>query len=146
MFFLILVLVPVLRRPEYKSIFSRLFQNVGRRFRTVGWVSLLVLLFTGVTNLLFRGYSASDILSGRVFQGSFGHILLQKLIIVVLIFIISIVHDFWIGPKASALMRQGPGSPEALMYRKAATWLGRVNFILAILVVALAVLLVRGGF
>lgn len=145
MFFLILVLIPVLRRPEYQSIFSTLFLKISRRFRTVGWTSLFLLVFTGITNLVFRGFGLSDFLSGRIFAGPFGHVLLQKLILVALIFLISIVHDFWIGPRAVALIRQAPGSPQTRKFRQIIVWLGRINFILAILVVALAVLLVRGG-
>ena len=146
MFFLILVLVPVLRRPEFESVFSKLFLKIGRRFRTVGWISLFLLVLTGIINLAFRGYGLSDFLSGRIFAGSFGHVLLQKLILVVLILLISVTHDFWIGPRATALIRREPMSPESRKYRRMAVWLGRLNFILAILVVALAVLLVRGGF
>lgn len=145
MFFLILVLVPVLRSPEYESIFSKLFLKIGRRFRNVGWISLCLLVLTGIINLAFRGYGLSDLMSGAVFAGTFGHILLQKLIAVVLILLISLAHDFWIGPRALALIRQDPRSPESRKYRRMTAWLGRLNFILAILVVALAVILVRGG-
>ena len=146
MFFLILVLIPVLRRPEYESVFSKLFLKIGQRFRVVGWISLCLLVLTGVINLAFRGYGLSDFLSGRIFVGTFGHVLLQKLILVVLILLISVVHDFWIGPRAMALIMQEPKSSESRKYRRMTVWLGRLNFILAILVVALAVMLVRGGF
>ncbi len=145
MFFLILVLVPVLRSPEYQSIFSKLFLKIGRRFRNVGWISLFLIVLTGIINLAFRGFGLTDFLSGRIFAGSFGHVLLQKLILVVLILLISVVHDFWVGPRAVALMRGDPKSSESRKYRQITSWLGRINFILAILVVALAVLLVRGG-
>ncbi|MEQ9618403.1 MAG: CopD family protein [Deltaproteobacteria bacterium] len=145
MFFLILVLIPVLRDPEYESIFSRLFLKIGQRFRNVGWISLCLLVLTGIINLAFRGYDFSDFLSGRIFVGTFGHVLLQKLVAVVLILLISIVHDFWIGPRAMALIRREPKSPESRKYRLITVWLGRLNFVLAILVVALAVVLVRGG-
>jgi copper resistance protein D len=145
MFFLILVLIPVLREPEHKGIFSRLFSQIGTRFRTVGWVSLFLLIVTGTLNLAFRGYGISDLISGRIFEGRFGRILLEKLVIVALILLISVVHDFWIGPRASDLIRQDPQSPASRKFRGAAVMLGRINFILAVLVVLLAVMLVRGG-
>jgi putative copper export protein len=146
MFFLILVLIPVLRRPEHQGIFSGLFYQTGMRFRTVGWISLSLLIVTGTFNLAFRGYGISDLMTGRLFDGQFGRILMEKLIIVGLILLISVVHDFWIGPKASELMRQDPQPPASRKYRSAAVMIGRLNFVLALLVVMLAVMLVRGGF
>ncbi len=145
MFFLVLILIPVLRKPEYQSIFSTLFRQVGVRYRLIGWVSLILLLVTGTINLAYRGYGFSDFFSGLIFRGTFGHILLQKLIFVGIILVLSIVHDFWIGPRTSALIRQDPVSPESMRYRRMASWLGRLNFIMAIIIVALAVMLVRGG-
>lgn len=145
MFFLILILIPVLRNPEYKSIFSTLFRRIGIRYRLIGWISLVLLIITGTINLAYRGYGLSDLQSGVIFQGTFGHILLQKLIIVALILIVSLIHDFWLGPRTSALIGKDPASLEAKRYRTLASWLGRVNFLMALIVVALAVMLVRGG-
>jgi putative copper export protein len=145
MFFLILVLIPVLRKPELQGFFPAVFYQAGVRFRLVGWVSLILLIITGTINLACRGYGFSDLLTGRIFDGSFGRVLLQKLIIVGLVLLISIVHDFWIGPRASEIIREDPLSPRGKSFRRAAVMLGRLNFILALLVVLLAVLLVRGG-
>jgi uncharacterized membrane protein len=47
MFFLPLVLVPVLRRQEPK-LRAVLLDAVGRRFRTVGWIAIGLLLVTCV--------------------------------------------------------------------------------------------------
>ena len=145
MFFLILILIPVLRNPEYKSIFSTLFRRIGVRYRLIGWISLILLIVTGSVNLAYRGYGFSDLWTGLIFKGTFGHILLQKLIIVGLVLLLSVIHDFWLGPRTTALIRKDPTSPEAKQSRTIASWLGRINFIMALLVVALAVMLVRGG-
>lgn len=145
MFFLFLVLIPVLRKPEFQGLFAKIFYQAGVRFRLVRWVSLLLLVLTGTFNLAYRGYGFSDLTTGRLFEGPFGRVLLQKLVIVGLIVLTSVVHDFWIGPRASELMRVGPESPESRKYRSAAVWIGRLNFIMALLIVLLAVMLVRGG-
>lgn len=146
MFFLILILIPVLRKDEFRPIFPAVFHRAGVRFRVVGWASLILLILTGAFNLAYRGFGFSDLLSGRLFYGPFGRTLLMKLVLVALILVVSAVHDFWIGPKASALVREDPRSPRGIGMRRAAVMLGRLNFVLALLVVFLAVILVRGGF
>ncbi len=145
MFFLVLVLIPVLREPEFRPLFPSLFHRVGVRYRLIGWISLALLVLTGIFNLAYRGFGLGDLFSGRLFEGPFGRTLLMKLVMVALILVVSAVHDFWIGPTASALVREDPLSPRAKILRRAAVMMGRLNFVLALLVVLLAVFLVRGG-
>lgn len=144
MTFLILVLVPALRNNVDRKTFSTLFHSVGVRFRSIGWISLLLLVVTGIFNLNFRGYDMADLWSGALFSGGFGHVLMQKLIAVTVIFSISIIHDFWTGPEATRLSREDPRSGKAANYRKAAVWMGRINFLLGLAVVGMGILLVRG--
>jgi uncharacterized membrane protein len=47
MIFFAVAVVPVIRRPEYRSVFAELVRDVGARFRVLGWVSVLVLIATG---------------------------------------------------------------------------------------------------
>jgi putative copper export protein len=134
MVFLVAVVVPALRHD--REALRATMQTFGKRFRTVGWVCLATLVATGTFNLLHRGYSLGDIVSGAVFAGAWGHVLAHKLGLVAVILVLSGVHDFWIGPRA---VREGG---EGL--RKTASMLGRVTFACALAVVALAVTLVRG--
>jgi hypothetical protein len=52
------------------------------------------------------------------------------------------VHDFWLGPLAGRLRA---GTPEALRARRLAAWLARINAVIGIVIVILAVRLARGG-
>lgn len=144
MTFMIMVLVPALRKNVDRKTFSALFHSVGVRFRKIGWIALLLLIITGVYNLDFRGYDLEDLWTGALFMGEFGHVLMQKLIAFSAILLISIVHDFWIGPTATRLARQDPLSQQTARYRKSAAWMGRINFMLGIIVVAMGIVLVRG--
>ena len=144
MVFIILVVIPILRRSEYREIYTEVLHKVGIRFRLLGWVSLLLLIVSGVFSLLYRGYGISDLQSGRIFQGEFGEILLHKLVLVISTLVISAVHDFWVGPKATGFSLRDPASKESLRFRRIASWLGRINFVIALLIVALGVMLVRG--
>lgn len=144
MVFLALVIVPLTRQPEYRPGAAALIQATGVRFRRVGWVCLLLLVLSGIANLVHRGFGWHDVWSGHLFAGIFGHTLAMKLALVFLILLISVVHDFFIGPRATALGQTATDSPKAMRLRRQASWVGRLNLLLALGVVALGVLLVRG--
>ncbi|MBI2565950.1 MAG: CopD family protein [Candidatus Schekmanbacteria bacterium] len=142
--FLALVVVPVTRRPALRSLAPRLVLETGMRFRSVGWTCLAVLLITGAFNLYCRGFGATELLSPWFWRTDFGFALLLKLALFAFVLALSAVHDFAIGPRASALLIADPESAAALRYRRTAGWMGRLNALLALAIVWLAVVLVRG--
>jgi copper resistance protein D len=144
MVFLALVLVPVTRQPNYQRLAPSLIHLTGVRFRWVGWVCLLLLILSGTFTLAYRGFGWTDVREGELWQGRFGQVLAIKLIVVVLILVLSSFHDFIVGPQATAVGWVVPGSPKALQLRRLASWLGRLNVVLALAAVAWGVLLVRG--
>lgn len=144
MLFLVTVLVPMLRRPEMRARALEMFHLIGVRFRVVGWVALGTLVVTGVFNVLHRGYRLSDLFDGRAYAGPWGHTLAAKLAFVLLILAFSAVHDFWLGPRATRLAREGAPAEQRERYRRAASMLGRASLIFALVILALAVKLVRG--
>lgn len=145
MLFLVLVLVPVLRRQEYRGVAGSLIHWTGVRFRWVGWVCLALLLASGMLNLGFRGFTWQDLWTGRLWQGPFGRALGVKLLLVALILLLSVLHDFVIGPRATASWQRAPEAVETRRLRRTASWIGRLNLVLGLIVVLLGVLLVRGG-
>lgn len=143
MFFLAAVGAPVLRKVEDPALRSRLFRALGVQFRWVGWICIAVLLVTGVGNLHFRGLMSWEILGDPSFwSGTYGRALGWKLAAVTVMVVVSAVHDFWLGPKAGELRA---GSAEARRARRWASWLARVNALVGILLVFVAVRLARGG-
>lgn len=143
MFFLSLVGAPVLRGLEPESLRADVFRRIGARSRTVGWGAIAVLLATGVANLRFHGLLHGAVLRDPAFwSGRYGSALAWKLAAVAVMLVVQALHDFVLGPRASRLE---PGSPEAIRSRRAATWLGRVNGIVGVLLVLAAVRLARGG-
>lgn len=143
MIFFALVGAPVLRRVESPDLRRRLFQAFGEQFRWVGWISILVLLATGVGNLHFRGLLTARVWTGLDYWVStpYGRILGAKLLLVTAMLVLQAFHDFVLGPSATRLE---PGSPEALRSRKWASWLGRINALLGLALVYVAVMLTRG--
>lgn len=143
MFFLVLVVVPFLRRegPEKASAFMH---AAGVRFRTIGWVCFFIFLVTGAFNLYFRGVRLTSFVNPAWLGSSYGKLVLTKLALFALIVALSAVHDFIVGPAATRALRLGPGAPEALALRRKASLMGRANALLALAIVLVAVMLVRG--
>jgi putative copper export protein len=137
--FIAAVLVPVLRRGD-EATRSRVLRESGPALRALGWISFAVLLVTGVFNIAARGYRLRD-LDDRLWQGPFGHALTWKLLLFAGVLGLSAVHDFRLGPRAAGLE---PGSPAALRSRRLASWIGRLNLLLALAILFFATMLVRG--
>lgn len=142
--FLALVLIPAIRRPEFGSIALELILWTVLRFRLVGWFCFLVFIVTGTANLIFRGVTWSDVFNPLFWRGSFGSVLTVKLVIVAIILAISAVHDFVVGPRATAAWQQDAKSKETARLRKQAVQIARINLFLALIAIALGTMLVRG--
>lgn len=145
MLFLALVAAPATRHlPPAER--GALFSVLGRRFRVVGWTSIAILVATGLLNVRFRGIGWEAVVSGRLFGSEFGRVLAAKLGLVAAMLVVAAVHDVVLGP-ASVRASAGTGPVafgQAATLRRRASLLARLNAVLALLVVALAVALVRG--
>jgi uncharacterized membrane protein len=143
MFFLGVVGAPVLRTVEPPALRAELFRRLGESFRNAGWVAIAVLFVTGVLNLQLRGMLAWELLSSRAFWGTpFGTALLGKLLAVGVMIVISALHDFVLGPRAS---RVSAGTRDSQRLRIRAAWFARANAFVGIALVFFAVRLARGG-
>jgi putative copper resistance protein D len=122
MLFIALVLVPVTRRLADPALRTRLVQDTGRRFRAVGWVALGLIVATGLGNLVLR----PELLWAPRFH--------VKLGLVGLALGLAALHDFVLGPRA--------GRPDAApTARVRASWVARVNVLVALAIVALGLAL-----
>ena len=144
MLFTVVVLVPVSRHNLFKGIKGQFFAVVGKKFSRASWLIFPVLIVTGITNLLGRGYSLPDLASTSFWLSEFGQALAVKLHLFAFILIISGVHDFYAGPKAAALMDDAPDKSKTLRFRKLSSWLGRVNLLLGLGILYYAMKLLRG--
>ncbi|MFM2416568.1 MAG: hypothetical protein RL385_1291 [Pseudomonadota bacterium] len=144
MVFLVLVVVPILRRGDRKSA-AALMSASGKRFRSVGWTCFVVLLITGSFNLWWRGVGFAQLFDMTFAARGFGLVMWLKLSVFGLVLILSAVHDFVIGPRATALLQAAPAGADAERMRRVASLMGRVTALLALVLFALAVVLVRGA-
>jgi copper resistance protein D len=143
--FLVLVLIPAIRQPEFTAMGARMIRWTARRFRWVGWLSFVVFILTGAGNLAFRGVTWNDLTSGIFWRGSFGSVLMLKLAAFALILALSSVHDFSIGPRANAAWESDPKSTLSARLRRQAVRMARLNLLLALVAIFLGIMLVRGA-
>jgi uncharacterized membrane protein len=118
MLFIALVLVPTARALGDATLRARLIRDSGQRFRAVAWIALGVLALTGLLNLWLQ---PAWLHSGR-FHGKLG--------LVGLALLLSAVHDFVLGPRASL-----PGADPSARVR--ASWIARLNVLVALAIVLL---------
>jgi copper resistance protein D len=142
MFFLAMVGAPVLRAVEPPELRAHLFNRIGVESRNAGWVAIGVLVVTGLDNLHFRGLLRWDVLGTASFWGThYGHALAWKLAAVLVMIVISALHDFFFGPRAF----DKAGTAAAARWRRWSAWLARANVVVGVVLVYFAVRLARGG-
>lgn len=149
MVFLVGALLPVAKQPPFAPHLLLLIDRTGRRFRTLGWLGFALFLATGIVALGARGFTWADAWSGRLWQGAWGERLALKLALVAVMLVLQALHDFWLGPQAVANAEHAndagvPNPHPTSPLMRSARWIGRVNFLLTLAVIWLAVRLVRG--
>ena len=105
---------------------------------------VLLLVLTGSFNLWFRGVRLSDFGRAEWLASPFGKTVVVKLGVFLAVLAISAVHDFRLGPQATRAIAADPTSVISQRARRQASWLGRLNVLLALVLIAAGVMLVRG--
>ena len=145
MAFLVLVVVPWLRKQAGATDAGKFLRETGERFRDVGWVCFAIIALTGTFNLSVRGVRWADFLSSEWRSSSFGKIVLFKVAAFSAVLLVSALHDFVLGPRATRAMMRDPRSTEAQALRRKASLIARVNVLFALALVGAGVMLVRGA-
>lgn len=138
------VLVPASRHQLLKNKKGAFFTLIGKKFSRISWILFIVLIVTGITNLLTRGYAPEQLLQSGFWTQAFGGNLFIKLNLFAAVLIVSGTHDFYAGPKAAQLMDEQPDSDITKRMRKISSWLGRLNLLLGLGILYYAMRLLRG--
>lgn len=143
MLFTAAVLVPASRDRMFENRRGAFFSLAGTLYSRISWVVFPLLLLTGITALIGKGYAFGDLFTSWFWGSPYGKTLAGKLHIFGLVLITSAVHDFWLGPRAARLMDKIPDSPLTARYRKASSWIGRLNLLFGLAILWYAITLVR---
>lgn len=136
MLFLTIVVVPFLHSIPDPQEKSKIYQVVGKKYRFWGWVAIIALLVSGPVLLAtLYGLPMSALADPGFSASGFGKAVHIKLALVGIIVVSSLLHDFWLGPKART-------SPSLSRWARI---FGRSNLIIALLIVLFAVFIRTGG-
>ena len=132
---LVFTAVPTLRTLPMDER-TRSVKLLGQRWKPIGWGSLAVLAGTGA-GLAFGYWNATD--PDVLFHSRFGHLLITKAVLFVLLVTSAFLHDFVIGPRLNRQMREG--RPATL--RRPMIAVGWTSFVLPITIPILGVMITR---
>jgi uncharacterized membrane protein len=138
MLFLSLVAVPLLKQDPDPHSAQRGFVNLARRFRTFVWGALSLLVVTGSVLLGNVVHSSAPL-------SSWPPIVITKLTLVLMLVVVSLMHDRIIGPKVRTLKQKVSSelsTGETLLLR-ISPLLGRLTLFLGLGVLLAAVIMVR---
>lgn len=130
MLFFSLVLVPSLRGLP-ASLRADLMSQIGQRYRRAGWMSLAVLLVTGLIRLYQLGFVPLTA-DGWIWA---------KLALVLVMVGLTLLHDLILGPRSIQVSRSTEG-PHPL--QRTVRWIARLNLVIGLFVVLAAVYVARG--
>jgi copper resistance protein D len=138
MMFLSFVLVPLVRKRSGTPEFMSIFRSAAQRFRIVVWLAIVTLLGTGPMLLHGRGISTID-------MTQWPPILLVKAGLVVVLLLVTIVHDLLLGPLASrsSTMPACTQTAWGQVLLRTSRWVPRLALAVALGVLLVAVVLVR---
>lgn len=147
MLFILIVLLPILRRALPAEERIVLFAKVGERYGTLSWVSLAVLVVSGFLNAEHRGLNW-----GRLLVTDYGRTLGLKLLFVAIVIVITLVHAFYYGRRITRLAERARdlGAADLATARERRRLqmmsgiLSAVNLVLNLVIVLLAASLVSG--
>lgn len=137
MVFLAIVLIPAIKNHAGKAM---LIHSIGLKFRTIGWIALILLLATGLYNMNFRqvNFSWDELTQTRI-----GKFILLKLGIFSATAAFSVVHDFYIGTSATKLWMENKDHNKTKCFRMMARWMGRLNLVLSLIAIAIGIAIAR---
>jgi uncharacterized membrane protein len=139
--FYVAVFVSVFRSPEFANYKTQLLFKTALRFREISYYIFAILLVSGTVNIFIKGYATYYAKISTWFLPS-NYILTTKLLLFLVLFISSLVHDFVTGPKAMKAVDTDPLMYDR--YRRQASFFGRFNMLLSIIIAILGVMVSRG--
>lgn len=144
MMFTVAVLVPASRNKLLVQNRGTFFKIIGEKFSRISWVLFLILIITGLINLVGRGIPLESLVMASFWESQFGSHLFIKLHLFAGVLILSGVHDFYAGPKAARLIDEDDQAAQTQIFRKLSSWIGRINFLLGLAILYYAIRLTRG--
>jgi uncharacterized membrane protein len=115
MLYMVMVLIPVARRAMQSEVPGAgldMLRDAAHKFLPVAWAAMIILGVSGA----YLAWGHWDIRPGVFFtdDGRFMHILHAKSLLFLIVVLLSLMHDFWLGPKILERLDQARASGQAL--------------------------------
>ena len=132
MLFLPMVLLPAIKdHPDRRN----LLMTTGLKFRFAGYMVLTLLLVTGILNMYLRGI---DLSWKFLVISRYGKLVITKLVLLLLILVVSFMHDVQARKKLLS-------DEEQLRFKNIARWSGRILLTISLVMAFIGVVLSRGA-
>ena len=121
-----------------------MLREAADRFLPIAWTAMVLLGLSGA----YLAWEHWGIRPGIFFtdDGRFMHLLQAKSLLFLIVVLLSLMHDFWLGPKILERLDQARASGQVLpqsLGRKIVRMTAGVNLLAAVTILVLAVLLIR---
>ena len=137
--FMFAAVVPALRTLD-EAARHRAVLVLNRRFAWLGWGALAILVLTGIDNVIRE----DDVFD---FDVRYGWIFVAKLVLVAVVFALTAIHSYAVGPRLMALQEGGQASAAELSrMRRLSIQLSAVNLLASVVILFLVALLQNGEF
>lgn len=124
MIFFTFVVMPALRKSLPPPQRQELLRVIGRRYRLVGWTSIVILLITGSLLAWNQGVEWGSV---------FGWVLSLKLALVGTMLVLTALHDFVLGPRPLDMARDAVAPSQGKeRQRRVVVYLARVNLLVVV--------------
>jgi uncharacterized membrane protein len=133
------VLLPAAKKLD-DATRRQVISAAAKRFRTIGWGALCVLIATG--GWMAWSWGLRPTTMSDFFAAPRHKVLGMKMLLVLLMATISGLHDWWLGPRTAAAAREG-ADPAQL--RRRAILFGQTTALLSVIILVLAVFIARPG-
>ncbi len=143
MLFLTMTLLPVLRGSRDKAASGAIMTATAASFNRVGAVSLVVLIVTGFTNAIFKGFGMG-VFSASFWSATYAHTMGAKLIIALALAGLGLYHGGKSGKQVLAAMENAPDDPDTAGMRRKSSFTGRISLVLSLVAVLLGIVMSRG--
>ncbi len=147
MLFLVMVMLPIARqamRAGGPGPGLEMLRAAAQRFLLVAWAAMILLGLSGI----YLAWDHWGIRPGVFFSegGRFLNILQAKTILFAVVVLLSLMHDFWLGPKILERLDRARTSGQVLpqsLGRVIVRMTASVNLVMAVTILLLAVWLIR---
>ncbi|MEM7396191.1 MAG: hypothetical protein AAF492_27975 [Verrucomicrobiota bacterium] len=139
--FLVSCLMPAMKSPESLKLWKPVLKKSGLRFRMLGWTYLIALFVSGIFLMNYRGFMDGG---PEFWQNPMGKLMSFKVTLAIVVFVLFLVLDFFLSRAAARVWLDEEETLIAPKYQKRVAVLCWIQVLLALVLIGIGVLIVRG--